>query len=143
MNGKKDWLFGKDQEADKKPEGRNQDHDRHPCFAVRLELPKGNAVSVMYGTFIGSPSFDPSLGIHFVFEAMHPTKSGWKEGKWQAEIKGSNLRPIYEHLCLSKQKMIRIGVNGEDNLGNGDVPLAISPDEPEVTAINVTEVPKA
>ena len=118
------------------PEGRDDAHDRHPCFSVRLENPNGNSFSVMYGSLVGSPAFDPSRGITFVFEALHGPD--WKEAQWKVTITGSNLRSIYEHLCLSKQRFIRIGENDYDP-GEGDVPLP-GGDNPHVTAISVTEM---
>ena len=120
------------------PQGRNEDHERHPCFAVRLEQPNGNSASVMYGTLIGSPAFNPSDGISFVFEALFPKAGVWKEAKWLVSITGSNLRRIYEHLCLSKQRFIRKGVNLDEE---ADV-LPLAEDAPEVTEISVNELPK-
>ena len=96
----------------------------------------------MYGSLVGSPAFDPSAGISFVFDALHPTKDGWKEASWQVTITGSNLRRIYEHLCLSKQRFVREGDNADDP-GEGDVPLPLPGDAPHVDKITVTELMKS
>jgi hypothetical protein len=122
-------------------EGRSEAHDRHPCFAVRLEL-EHETVSVMYGSFVGSPAHHPSTGIQFVFEALHRKDGAWKEGVWVVTVKGSNLERIFHHLCLSKQRFIRVGSN-EDEPEEGDVPRHPGPGAPEVTGISVTELPKA
>lgn len=81
---------------------------------------------------------DPSRGISFVFEALHGPD--WKEARWLVMITGSNLRSIYEHLCLSKQRFIRIGENGYDP-GEGNVPLPTG-GAPHVISVTVTELPK-
>jgi hypothetical protein len=116
-------------------QGRDGSHDRHPCFALRLVTDAGDEVSVMYESLVGSPAYNPSEGIAFVFEALHPAAWGrWEGGRWLVTIRGSGLGPVYHHLCHASQQFIRVGANGEGP-GEGDVPR--QEDEPEVTSITV------
>jgi len=94
----------------------------------------GNEVSVMYGSLVGRPAQNPSVGIQFVFEAMHPEGETWKDAQWLVTVTGSNLERVYHHLRLSRQRFIRIGANEDE-----DVP---SQDGPEVTGIAVKKVGK-
>src|SRR5947209_4814483 len=91
-------------------EGREDSHHKHPLFAVRLEFEDGNVESVMYGTLIGSPYFNPSKGIQFVFEAAKPLAwDKWRLGKWTVSIVGNNLKDIFNHLCESKEVFVKVG----------------------------------
>lgn len=119
-------------------EGRDEAHDRHPCWAVRLVMESGDEFSVLYGSFIGSPAYNPSKGISFVFEALHPVGGKWVDAAWIVTITGSNLEVIYQHLCLSKQRFIRIGDMYDP--GVGDVPNQTDPESPVVTAIKVEKL---
>jgi len=94
----------------------------------------GNEVSVMYGSLVGRPAQNPSVGIQFVFEAMHPEGETWKDAQWLVTVTGSNLERVYHHLRLSRQRFIRIGANEDE-----DVP---SQDGPEVTGIAVQKLGK-
>jgi hypothetical protein len=92
----------------KKPEGRDEKHDRHPVFGCRFERANGDGCGMIYGALLGLPYWNPSKDIQLVFEGAYQEK--WRQpefGVWLVSIEGGNLESVWRHLCVIKETFVR------------------------------------
>lgn len=109
----------------RKKEGREDSHERHPTFSVRLEFADGNSKSMLYGTLLSGFYFNPSYGIQCIFEGAYAHGWGnWQYDVWEVSITGHDLEPIFEQLCASKELFIRESEDAEGKVAKIEVKVA-------------------
>ncbi|CAN5446982.1 hypothetical protein BH10PLA2_BH10PLA2_08350 [soil metagenome] len=91
-------------------DGRSERRNPHPISGVRLEFENKNGSTVLYGTLLGGPYYNPSKGVQFLFEGAYTdTWDGWKYGVWKVSIEGPGLTNVWHDLSVSKEEFVKAG----------------------------------
>ncbi len=113
------------QEADTDSAGRSS---RHPVFSCQLETADG--IHAPASAFLVGAIYmaEDETTIRFLFSCELFRGDAWRDGKWQAVIRGKRLKSIYDQLCEFKRISVKVT--------EGDVPEP----KPVVTSVEILEM---
>jgi hypothetical protein len=81
---------------------------RFSLFGVVLEWKTGDSETIVYSAITSTISYNPSVGISFLFHARRETSpNSWEDGEWQVTIKGYKLAYMRTHLSSGRRESIR------------------------------------